>query len=247
MVTYSFHIFLCRTMSNSGYTKLRTSSQASSLDREEAGLFSVLLFGWMTEIFKTGNKRPLEKSDFLPRNEENKTSVLTEKLQTFWDDERKACLATGKRPKLWKSVVKMIPARGVLVIVLFGAVELICRILQPLLLGFILSNLISQSSGKSLMYVCGVLIGVVAIGKGFSLHLRCYMPEVLGARLSCALKGIIYSKVRYFPPNNSEKTSYRQERMIILSWYRPVRSVIELDIRKLLKATMAATPTRRSL
>ena len=196
-------------MSNSGYKKLPTSSQASSLNREEPGLLSVLLFGWMTEIFKTGNKRPLAKSDFLPLNEENRARVLTEKLQNLWHDQRKACLTTGTTPKLWKSVIKMIPAKEVPVIVLFGALNSICRILHPLLLGFILSRLISQSSSKSLMYVCAVLMGVVAIGKGFASHLRCYMPEVLGARLSCALKGIIYSKVRYFPPNNSEKTSHR--------------------------------------
>lgn len=182
-------------MSNHGYDKVPTSKH-SSLHREQPGLLSLLFFGWMSEVFKTGNTRPLQQCDFLPLDEENKARALSEKLQTIWDNERKASFDCGKTPKLWKSVVKMVPAKEIPIVMLFGLVNAICYILSPLLLGLIISGLISQNSDKSLMYVYALLVGVVTLGKTYSLHLKSFLIEMIGAKLTCALKGVIFSKVR---------------------------------------------------
>lgn len=182
-------------MSNKGYDKVPTSEH-SPLRQEEPSLWSLLSLGWMNEIFKTGNTRPIQQSDFLPLDKESKARQLTDKLQGIWDNERKTSLNSGKKPKLWKSVLKMVPPRDAAVIMLFGVVNLISRVLQPLLLGFIISSLVSQSKDSSLMYVCALLLGLAAAGKSFSLHTNGFMSEMLAARLISALKGIIFSKVR---------------------------------------------------
>ena len=185
-------------MTNMKYEKIPTNQPTSSLHQKTYGFCSGLFFGWMTEIFKTGSTRPLEKADLLPLDEENKTRVLTEKLQKLWNMEQIACLNRRKRPRLWRSVVKMIPAKEVAVVALFGMVETICRTLQPLLIGMILSNLISQNSDRSLLYACAVLMGIVNVGRTFAVHLRIYLTEAWGVQLSSALKGVIYSKVRLY-------------------------------------------------
>ena len=183
-------------MANGKYEKILTNQPTSSLHQKTYGFCSGLFFGWMTDIFKTGSTRPLEKADLLPLEEENKTRALTEKLQNLWNEERIACRNQEKRPRLWRSVVKMIPAKEVALVVLFGIVDTICRTLQPLLIGIILWNLISQTSDKSLLYACVVLMGVVNVGRSLALHSRNYLAEVWGVQLSSALKGIMYSKVR---------------------------------------------------
>lgn len=182
-------------MSNNGYDKVPTSTD-SLHHREEPSLLSLMSLGWMTETFKTGNTRPIEQSDFLPLDEENKARFLTELLQGIWDNERKASFITGKRPKLWKCVLKMVPSREIAILVLFGVVNVISRVLQPLLLGFIISSLVSRSNDQRLMYVCALLMGLVVAGKSYSLHMTGFRSEMLGAKLTCALKGIIFSKVK---------------------------------------------------
>lgn len=46
-----------------------------------ANIFSRITIWWMNKIFVTGNKRPLEEDDLFPLLEEDKSEVLTEKLQ----------------------------------------------------------------------------------------------------------------------------------------------------------------------
>ena len=73
------------------YEQLLREESTSSSYREEISLCPLLFFHWMTETFKAGNCRPLQICDLLPIEEQNKTRVLTEKLQKNWNDEKKAC------------------------------------------------------------------------------------------------------------------------------------------------------------
>lgn len=178
------------------FNKLRHEEPCSFLQQEEIGLWSLLFFGWMTETFKTGTSRPLQQSDLLPIEKQNRTKVLTEKFQQLWNDEQNACVKFGKQPRLWKCVVKMLRVEEILIIAIFSMVHKIGSTLRCLLLGFILSDLISNNGDKTMTYTCAVLLGVVSMGERFASHSQRWMSEVFGVRICCALKGIVYSKVR---------------------------------------------------
>ena len=178
------------------YDKLVSEEPSSSLQKEEIGVWSLLFYHWMNDTFKTGNSRPLERSDLLPIEEQNKTRILTENLRNIWYEERNACFVSGKRPRLWRCVAKILPLRDIMIMVLFGMVEAISSILRCLLLGVILFNLSSNKGDKTVMYVSAVLITVMTIGARVSMQFRNWMAEVMGQRICCALRGIIYSKVK---------------------------------------------------
>ena len=178
------------------YDKLVSEETSSSLQKEEIGIWSLLFYHWMTDTFKTGNSRPVEQSDLLPIEEQNKTRILTENLQNIWFEERNACFKSGKRPRLWRCVAKILPLQEIMIMVLFGMVETISTITRCLLLGVILSNLTSSKGDKIIMYVSAVLIAVMIIGLRVSTHFRNWMAEVMGQRICCALRGMIYSKVK---------------------------------------------------
>ena len=178
------------------YNKLPREEPTSSLQKEHIGIWSLLFYHWMTDTFKTGNSRPLQQSDLLPIEEQNKTRILTENLQNIWFEERNRCFDSGKRPRLWKCVAKILPFREVMIMVLFGMVDSICAILRFLFLGVILANLISSNGDKTVMYVSAVLMAVTIIGGRVSLQFRNWMAEVMGQRICCALRGMIYSKVK---------------------------------------------------
>ncbi|XP_068705945.1 ATP-binding cassette sub-family C member 4-like isoform X2 [Montipora foliosa] len=181
------------------YEQLPREEPASTHCRDEISLWSLLFFHWMTGTFKTGNSRPLQQWDLLPIQEQNKTRGLTEKLKEIWNGERRKRVSCGKRPRLWRCVVKMLPAKDALTMIIFGMVDMIGSTLRTLLLGVILSNLISNNGNdngdKTIMYVCAALIGIISMVERLATHSRSWMAEVLGARICSALKGIIYSKI----------------------------------------------------
>ena len=178
-------------MARNGYNKISPSE-----DKERVSVLSLLLFQWMNSIFKTGSERPLEENDFLPLSKENSASFLTDQLQANWNKEKTKCNRNKNRPKLWKCVIKLISVKDVMIIGFMNALYSISRILQPLLLGYLISILMSAEPQKdSLLYGCTLALCINSVIRVLSMHHHDYRCELLGTRMSCALIGLIYHKV----------------------------------------------------
>ena len=123
---------------------------------DKVNIFSLLTFHWMNSTFKTGSERPLEQHDLLPLSEEDTSAFVTNNLQNKWSDDVKGCKA-GKRPKLWKCLLKMFSVKsGILVLVFSWVLNTVCRNVQPFLIGFVISRLISSQdpTHEVSLYVC---------------------------------------------------------------------------------------------
>ena len=178
-------------MARNGYNKISPSE-----DKERVSFLSLLLFQWMNSIFKTGSERPLDEHDFLPLSKENSASFLTDQLQANWNKEKTKCKKSQNRPKLWKSVIKLISVKDVMIIGFMSALYSIYQLLQPLLLGYLISILMSSEPQKdNLLYVCTLALCISSVIGPLTMHHRDYRCELLGIRISCALKGLIYHKV----------------------------------------------------
>ena len=184
-------------MQRNGYEKIT----AEEGEENHVGILSFLFFQWMNHVIKTGSKRALEQSDFLPLTQENSTSSVSEKLQTKWNNEKAKSERSGKRPKFWKSVLKMISFKDFLIIMFTGILDSCCRIFQPLFLGYLISSLMpaTESRNDLLLYGCAVAMGVNALIKSLAVQHFSFRNEVLGVRLTSAIKAIIYRKVCTFP------------------------------------------------
>jgi len=112
--------------------------------QKEVSFLSLLLFRWMDSVYKIGSKRPLEQSDFLPLPKGNVSCSLIKQLQANWNNETAKCKAIGGRPKLWKSVMKMLSFKETMVIIFASTLYSLSRITQPLLLGYLTSSLTSS-------------------------------------------------------------------------------------------------------
>ena len=178
-------------MARNGYNKISPSE-----DKERFSFVSLLLFQWMSRIFKTGSERPLDENDFLPLSKENSATFLTDQLQANWNKEKEKCNRNQKRPRLWKSVIKSLAVKDAMIIVFTNALYSISLLLQPLLLGNFISILMSSEPQKdNLIYGCAVALCISSLVGAFGAHQFSYRTELLGIRLSCALKGLIYQKV----------------------------------------------------
>ena len=162
-----------------------------------ASCVSRLLFQWMNIVFKEGSKRTVQENDFLPLSEENTSSFLCQRLQTKWENDKVKCMENGKNPRLWKSVRKMLSTEDIVVLVSTGAMFTLTRILQPLLVGYLLANLITTKSQLNyLLYGCALAMVINELIGVLSVRQFAYRAEVLGIRISAALKALVYQKVR---------------------------------------------------
>ena len=193
-------------MKKSGYKKISTEDS-----QENVSILSFLLFQWMNEIVKTGSERPLEQSDFAPLSKENSTCSVTEKLQTKWNEEKAKCERSGKKPKLWKSVIKMVSVKDALTFALAEYLDSVGRIIQPLFLGFLLSALISAEEPHKnvLLYGCALAMAGNFFIKSISVHQYHYRNALLGIKLSSALKGLVYIKVKISSNGNNSLGGWR--------------------------------------
>lgn len=180
-------------MKRSGYKKISADKNSGN----SSSIFSVLLFQWINDVINIGSRRPLEQSDFLPLCKDNSTCLVTEKLETKWNDEKASCQGSSKRPKLWRSVIKMVSVKEALIIVLTGVLDSISNILQPLFLGFLLSALISSENPQKnvVLYGCALAMAANSFIKSINFHQYFYRTTLLGIKFSSAIKGLVYIKV----------------------------------------------------
>ena len=178
-------------MDKSGYKRISTEEE------NNVRILSSLFFQWMNEIIKAGSERELEQSDFLKLSQENLTCSVTEKLQTKWNEEKESCTRNKNRPKLWKSVINMVSVKEALIIVLAGLSDGVGRILQPLFLGVLVSTLMSAEEPQKnvLLYGCVLAMAGNYFIRSIALHQYFYRCDLLGIKLSSALKGLVYIKV----------------------------------------------------
>ena len=177
--------------------KNRYKSISSKGETENVSFVSLLFFQWMNSVFKTGNERALEEDDFLPLPKETFTCTLTEQLQTNWNKESAKCRANGERPKLWKSVLKMLSLKEGIIIIFTGVLYSVCLLLQPLFLGYLISALISTPEPQKdyYLYGCALAMGITALFDGFGNNHFYYRCELLSIRIRSSLKGLVYVKV----------------------------------------------------
>ena len=179
-------------MARTEYKKISTNEKRG----EAVSFLSLLLFQWMNSIFKIGSERPLDENDFLPLSKENSASILTDQLEANWNKEKAKCNRNQNRPRLWKCVIKLISAKDALIIVLTNTLYSISTLLKPLFLGYFISILMSSEPQKdNILYGCTLALCINSVIGALSMHQQNYRCELLGIRMGCALKGLVYHKV----------------------------------------------------
>ena len=177
-------------MPRSGYSKI------SSDDDEEVSFTSALFFRWMNGVLNTGSQRPLDQDDFLPLQEENSACFVTEKFRESWENKKVHCKKNGEKPKLWKSVFQMLSVEDVIIILLGNSLFTASRLLFPLPLGYLVAKLMSTETGHSIsLYACALALCFNGLIGSLGMHHQDYKGEVLGIRISSALRGLVYHKV----------------------------------------------------
>ena len=174
--------FRCKVMARKpGYEKI-----PSDAEKEKVSLFSLLFFQWMNIVFKTGSKRALEQTDFLPLARENTSCFLMEQLQTKWNNEKTKCQKNDRKPKLWKSVIKMLTVKDAMFLISTGVFCTLCRVLRPLILRYLVVSLTAPAESRDnyFLYGCVLAMGITALIGSLSIcitlatDVKCWVSEL---------------------------------------------------------------------
>ena len=181
-----------------GYRKISTGD-----DKENVSFLSAVLFQWINSVLKIGSERALDQNDFLPLSHENSACFLTDKLQGSWHKDVDKCKGTGKRPKLWKSLLKMLSLKDAMIILFGDVLFSVYHLVWPILLGYLVSRLMSAGREDKLhLYGCALALCFSAMMGALGMHQSNYRCELLGIRISSALKGLVYRKVSRTMPQS---------------------------------------------
>lgn len=98
--------------------------------RDRANIFSVLVFSWVIPLFKEGYSKPLETEDLFQSRSCDKSNILAEKLQWFWDQQKNA----KNGASLLKALAKTFWREYSVLAVLCLINDVVLKIAQPQLL-----------------------------------------------------------------------------------------------------------------
>ena len=183
-------------MAKNEYEKLHSEENAKNVNPViNANIFSRLTIWWMNKIFVTGNKRPLEEEDLFPLLEEDKSEVLTEKLQKEWEKELNK-RHRGKRPRFWKALMRVCPWYEYFSIIGLVMTDMANRMTLPVLLGFLISYLMGiRQLDVSFKYILPTFICITSLGRNLAQHHYQNRSALLGMRFRAAATGLLYKKV----------------------------------------------------
>ena len=162
---------------------------------ERTTIFSSLTFNFLSGIIQTGNERPLEEADFSSLELES-TRNLTEKLEQEWRNEIKVKGKRCSRPRLWKALLKAVDKKLITMIVVLAILSSFCRLIQPVVLSFLLEEMTTSSSfDPSILCLYSALLCISSFVQTFAVHHASYAMFLCAVHVKASLIGLVYKKV----------------------------------------------------
>lgn len=191
---------MSKSAQRKGYERLWQYSLFVKNPKEKAGILSRLIFCWMGSILKIGYRRSMECSDLYPLLDEDKTRTLTEDLDELWHKEVRDFHISGKNPSLLRAMRKVFSWTEYTLLAISLFLGIACNILKPLLLGLLISLMMTIGSDMSdedlqWVYIYAAAICGAALLQVVALHQYHYKVKILGMRWRAAIVGLLYKKV----------------------------------------------------
>ena len=147
-------------------------------------------------MLKQGNKRPLIEEDLFHLPEDYKAEILVEEAERYWLEELKRSQSRRKKPRLWKAMVRLIPWKSGLIMIILKTLESLSFVFLPLCLWLVLKTLNDGPDlDMKLVSIYVALLGLTSLIKALTTHHYDFLTELWGLKLKVALIGLVYKKV----------------------------------------------------
>ncbi|XP_018302134.1 probable multidrug resistance-associated protein lethal(2)03659 [Mycetomoellerius zeteki] len=174
--------------------------------RAGANIFSILTFSWILRTFWVGYRRDLEVTDLYTPLKEHTSGILGVKIAKAWEKECEAyqrrleqVAKSGsqkkvKEPSLMRVLIRCFGLTTLLYGLFMAVMEILLRVMQPLLVGQMLLYFNTMDVDKSYAYGCAVGVVLCSALNVFVIHP--YMMGILhmGMKVRVACCSLIYRK-----------------------------------------------------
>ena len=154
--------------------------------RDGANWLSIIFFWWMNGVLKQGNNRPLIEEDLFHLPEDCKAEILVEEAERYWLEELKRSQSRGKKPRLWKAMVRLIPWKSGLILIILKTLESLSVVFLPLYLWLVLKTLNEGPDHMKFASIYVALLGLTSLIKALTTHHYDYLTELWGLKLKVA-------------------------------------------------------------
>nr|CAB3219633.1 multidrug resistance-associated protein 4 [Phallusia mammillata] len=159
---------------------------------EKANIFSQILFWWLNDFFKNGQKRELKETDQFKLQKDDTSEDICKKLERNWEKELALHKAGGRKPSLFRAIVKTFVFRWFL----FGfvvALEEVLIVITPLLLGGLLRYFENRSTlQEAFLYALGIFLTSSCIS--LLHHVYFYQLQRMGWHIRAGTCALMYKK-----------------------------------------------------
>ena len=173
-----------------------THSPESKNPRDGASWLSTVFFLWMNDLLRLGSNQPLTEGDLFPVLDGYKAEVVVRKAEKCWLEELKRSQAENKNPRLWRAMMRLIPWKSAVIVIVLRTFWALSFAFQPVCLWFVLKTLNDAPNMDIQFAVISVaLLGTTTLVKVLSTHHYDYLTELWVLKLKVALIGLVYNKV----------------------------------------------------
>lgn len=174
----------------------KNNQEGNDNPKEKASCLSLVFFWWVGQILRKGNKRSLNDDDLFSLLDEDKSKGLVEKLEYEWKQEQARCQTNGTRPRLWRSVLRMIPMKDYIFVAVLKLIQSSTTVMLPVMLWFFLGSLtnsLTLNHNSAFLWVMGLCF--MALVSALSGAHWTYTSDMWGIRLKTATIGLVYKQV----------------------------------------------------
>nr|XP_046238010.1 ATP-binding cassette sub-family C member 4-like isoform X2 [Scatophagus argus]XP_046238011.1 ATP-binding cassette sub-family C member 4-like isoform X2 [Scatophagus argus]XP_046238012.1 ATP-binding cassette sub-family C member 4-like isoform X2 [Scatophagus argus]XP_046238013.1 ATP-binding cassette sub-family C member 4-like isoform X2 [Scatophagus argus] len=178
-----------------------------------AKFLSKVFLCWLTPLLHLSQKRRLEESDMYSVLPEDRSEVLGEELQRFWDREVRKATKELRKPKLARVLIKCYGKSYAVAGLFVFSLEVI-KVIQPLLLWKIIQYFESYDprDQRSLYmgYGYAAAMSLSAFGLTILQHLYYYHVQRTGMKIRVAVCHMIYRKALSLSSESMGRTTTGQ-------------------------------------
>ena len=146
---------------------------------------------------RKGSKASLSGDDLFPLLDEEKSQILTEKLERAWLQEVARCRLNGQSPRLWRCLSRLVSWKGYLIVAVLKMLQTAAYTLLPVMLWFFLQSLASASEishdSPAVLWLMGICLASTVLALSMTHFI--YASFVWGVRWKVATIGLIYKRV----------------------------------------------------
>ena len=191
MLLLTFQVFGSRTRRIPFFEKCPGGPANSQNPRDGANRLSIIFFWWMNDVLKLGNKQPLTEEDLFHLPEDYKAEIVVEEAERYWLEELKRCQSRRKKPSLWKALVRLIPWKSGLILIILKTLESLSVVFLPLCLWLVLKTLNEGPDHMKFASIYVALSGLTSLIKALTTHHYDYLTELWGLKLKVALTVLV--------------------------------------------------------